>query len=181
MVTEVYQIVTTPSLIEIAMLVVTTLYLVATIGIFLANRKMANAAQDQIQLARLTSDLTRKVELFDIRQRFFDEVENYIEQLKNNWQNDIYRVKFINSYSDLRILALFDQEILDFWKYLIKMDESIDNLRGDHDHAVRKGDCNGRNPQMILIEIDSCFNELTTRFEDIKKTALDKFLKLELN
>ena len=178
MVTEVNQMVTTPSLIEIAMLVVTTLYLVATFGIFLANRKMANAAQDQIQIARLTSDLTRKVELFGIRQRFFDEVENYIEHLKNSWQNDIYMDKFMNSYSDFHILALFDQEILDFWKYLVKMDAKINMLRGDHEYAEKKGDCNGRNPQMILDEIDSGFKDLTIRFVDIKKTALDKFLRL---
>lgn len=178
MASEVVQVVSTPSWVEIAMFFATSLYLVATTGIFLSNRKMAKAAEDQIKTAMTISDLSRKVELFDKRQKFYDAIEDYIERVIPVWENDVSKGKFFYDYSDLHILALFDQEILDFWNSLKKADSIIITLHGDYKYAEERGSCKGRNCQTILGEIDSFYSDIVGQFQAIKKTIFEKYLKL---
>jgi hypothetical protein len=139
---------------------------------------MAKAAEDQIIKTTAISELSLKVGLFDKRQEFFDKVDDCIEHKMHSWKNDSVTDKLFNNYSDLHILALFDQEVLDFWKYLIDKDSKINKLRGDYEVAENKGSCRGRNTNDILCEIDLCFEELNKKYGHLKGIVLNKYLKL---
>jgi len=125
---EVIQVVSSPSWVEIGIFIVTTLYLIATVCVFLVNRRMAKAAENQLTAATRMAELSRNVELFDKRQKVLGEIEYFIENIMQSYDmRDESKNIFVN-YPKTYILSLFDEGTLDFWKYLEKKDEEIYNL-----------------------------------------------------
>ena len=100
---EIVQVATTPSWVEIAMFAVTTLYLVATIGVFIANRKMAKAAEDQIKVATKMAELSRNVELYDKRMELIEYVnKHYVWEI---CRSKDFQIKLTVLFSDCEIIS----------------------------------------------------------------------------
>jgi len=175
---EVIQVVSSPSWVEIGIFIVTTLYLIATVCVFLVNRRMAKAAENQLTAATRMAELSRNVELFDKRQKVLGEIEYFIENIMQSYDmRDESKNIFVN-YPKTYILSLFDEGTLDFWKYLEKKDEEIYNLVGNFDHAESHGTCNGETCPIIMGKIDEAVKEAKNKFESIKQEIIDKYLKI---
>jgi len=71
--------VSTPSWVDILLLIVTTAYFVATVFVYRANKKMAKAAEDQIKTATTMAELSRNVELYDKRMEIIEYVNTHYE------------------------------------------------------------------------------------------------------
>jgi len=56
-----------PSWVDILLLIITTAYFVATVFVYLANKKMAKAAEDQIKAATQMAELSRNIDMYDKR------------------------------------------------------------------------------------------------------------------
>lgn len=127
MLNEVIQIISKPSWVEIAMFAVTTLYLLATIGVFLANRKMAKAAEDQISTAMRMAELSKDVELYDKR----------VALIRYLVQHSVWQVCRSSDFK-VEISLLFpDEETENLFNMLVNCSSKSDELNSDLNEYIR--------------------------------------------
>lgn len=108
MLNEVILTVSKPSWVEIAMLIVTTLYLLATMGVFLSNKKMAKAAEEQIKTASRMAELSKNVDLLEKRSALLEIIKKRNE--KQPFFNDsTLLLEFQVLYNDEVLYKLLDQ------------------------------------------------------------------------
>lgn len=175
---EVMQIFSNPSWVEIGIFIVTTLYLIATVCVFLVNRRMAKAAEDQLTAATRMAELSRNVELFDKRQKVLGEIEYFIENIMQSYDMRDESKNIFIKYSKTYILSLFDERTLEFWEYFEKKDTEVYRLVGKFDHAESHGTCNGETCPIIMGKINEAVKETKNKFESIKQEIIDKYFKI---
>lgn len=175
---ELIEAISSPNCADWLLLLVTGAYFVTTVFVYRANKRMAEAADEQIRTAMAISELSSKVQLFDKRQKLYDEAEDYVERVIPTWENDSTKGKLFFDYTNMHVLALFDQEILDLWNSLKKINDKIIELHSDYEHAERKGDCRGRDMQTIRVEVDAANSEAVKKFQVFKSIVFKRYLKL---
>lgn len=132
-----------------------------------------------IEVPKKIAEQQNKIALFDKRQKFFDEIINYIEYVINNrgfidsGVGDIFL-----KYSNLYISAIFDKDVETGIDPLKNKVEKIIDLSGDYDHADRKGDCRGKSCDEILSEIDDACNDLVIHLNSFKENIVLRYIKL---
>ena len=92
-----------------------------------------------------------------------------------DWRSD---VSPITRYSDVEMSALFNQDFVDLKSYILKSAQDCSTLRGDYEHAIRKGDCKGRSEEDIEKEISDLIAKVSEKYKEARVVAIQKWLTI---
>lgn len=132
-----------------------------------------------IEIPKMIADQQNKIALFEKRQKFFDEIINYVEYVINNrgfidsGVGDIFL-----KYSNLYISAIFDKDVETGIDPLKNKVDKIIGLSGDFNHAENNGDCGGKSCDEILSEIDIACDDLKIYLNSFKENIALRYIKL---
>lgn len=135
------------------MVVITAIYVIATIFICIFNGKSANAANKQIVETSKAQEKEMKIQLAEKRIDLISNFDKQINSILEYWECDKTK-ELLDSKLENELIVYFDDSFLSFSKNLNNKINKINLLIGDYEHAERRGMCRGREPDDIKIEIE---------------------------
>lgn len=96
----------TPSWVDILLLIVTAAYFIATVFVYWANKKMAKAAEDQIKTATQMAELSKNVGLYDKRMELIEHVNS--NNVREICRSNDFRIKLAILFSSGEIMSEYD-------------------------------------------------------------------------
>ncbi|MCD8018074.1 MAG: hypothetical protein LUF92_00345 [Clostridiales bacterium] len=160
------------------MVLITFIYVVATVIICHYNGKSAKSAEKQVAEVIHQQKQNVRIQFLDKRIEIISCFDDVINKLMNDWEVDI-QDSFFGSLMSNKIKALFDDDFVSFHNYLGKAVKKIIILNGDYDHAERRGDCNGRSPEDIRVERENLCDEILEKYIVEKNRIFDLYISCD--
>ncbi len=158
------------------MVIITFVYVIATIIICVFNGKSANAAKQQLEFSQEQQAQNNRIQLLEKRIELISFLDSEISKLPN-WKTDISNRIYSPVFKN-EIMAYFDDDFYKFYTKLIDDIETINMLIGDYEHAEKRGDCRGKTPPDILKEIDKLNSSVNKNYEKEKNRIYSNFFKI---
>ena len=157
------------------MVVITAIYVIATIFICIFNGKSANAANKQIVETSKAQEKEMKIQLAEKRIELISNFDKQINFILDNWECDKIKELFDFKLKN-ELMIYFDNSFLSFFKNLDNKINKINLLIGDYEHAERRGECRGRGLDDIKIEIEQEKKDIVERYKTLKEESIEKYL-----
>lgn len=118
----------------------------------------------------------KKIALFERRSQILNDFEHFTYLILPNWDWD-GSISVITKYSEKEIEALFDREIVNLQKDILKAAELCNILLGDIDYAQNHGTCHNKTESELeaeKLEIEKKIGEeLTSKRSDAYRKWLN--------
>ena len=157
------------------MVIITTVYVIATIAICVFNGKSAKAAQKQLSASTLQQEENIKIQLAYKRIEIISFFDEQIDKIMSNW--DFNLSPYLESFRLKNEIAIyFNHDFVKFYSDLLKTIESMNMLLGDFKYAEEHGECKNRNIQDIQHEIEQEKIAIDEHYKTIKNQMKNKYL-----
>lgn len=150
------------------MVIITAIYVGATIFICIFNGKSATAAQKQLSESALQQSENIKIQLAHKRLEIISFFDKLIAKIISDWDFEVS--PHFDSYLMKNEIAIyFNDDFINFYTYLSEKIERLYRLLGDYDYAENHGECNGCGVRDIQLKIEQ------------EKKGIDKYYKTVKN
>lgn len=119
----------------------------------------------------------KKIALFERRMQILNDFEAFVFNILPTWTWD-GSVKLVAKYSEQEVTALFNKEFAELQKDILQTAEICNTLRGDIEHAKRRGTCHNKTESELEAEKIAYEDELGNRFKEKRGIACKEWLTL---
>lgn len=118
-----------------------------------------------------------KLALLEKRISTLETIKRFLEETMYSWEWDGYN-PLPKNFPRALIKSLFDESVLNIYDEISNGAEKCNELIGDYNHALRKGDCRGKSDFEIDEEIVQLKVSLISKFNKEYERAFKKWLKI---
>ena len=128
-------------------------------------------------VAIIIANSQTRISLLGTRIQVLDDMDRFVNEVLPNWEWS-GSLAPINRYSEKQIEVLFDSEMSSLFARILSDAEKCNMLRGDKTHAVRRGECHGKDASEIEQERINLENELKKAVKEQKNRAYAKWIRI---
>lgn len=165
----------TPSITDWLMVVVTAVYVLTTVLICVSNYKSAKASNQQIKEMKKQQEQNVAIQLFEKRLNVLEKIENFCKSLYS-WE---FNLTEFTPISENEIVLLFDYEVYTLYRDIYSLGEKINILHGDLNYATENGNCRGKSDEEIQNEIYDLAVESNEILKKLKIIVISNYLKIK--